>query len=116
MSQQSGVSQLVQHLQGLMSELTALEKLGLLSDTGKSLLLLCQKMTPTPSTAGSVANQATSGTSMSPQISGRGALENAWWNKYQEQLTRYGSLGQRNVNPKDMMLGTTRGWDDLGAL
>lgn len=57
MSQQQGASSLAQHLRGLTQELTELESLGLLNDTGTNLLSLCRKMTPTQSTVGSMVKE-----------------------------------------------------------
>lgn len=57
-----GSCELGQLTSELASRLTAMEKLGLLSDTGKSLMSLLQRMTATPFTAGSAVKKEDSGT------------------------------------------------------
>lgn len=53
MSQQPDVSEsLVELLRQLIKNLSGLEKLGLLSGSGKTLLSLCQEMIPSQSTGG----------------------------------------------------------------
>lgn len=109
MSQQSDVSSLVQHLQGLTQQLTELEKLSLLSDTGKNLLSLCRQMTTTPSTAGPAEKKDTSGTSTYHPHYGSAGYQSALQRRLWEEATRSPSLGQLALSQNSIKSPTTHG-------
>ena len=114
MSLQYGVSSLVQHLQGLTHQLTELEKLGLLSATGQSLLSLCRKMTRIQYMDGSAqkggpGNQPTSGTSTSRPPSGASGWGSDLWKQQLGSTIQSASLGQQNASQKDTLYSMTHG-------
>lgn len=101
-----GSCELDQLISELVSRLTGLEKLGLLSDTGKSLMLLLQRMA-TPSTDGSAESLVNSGTFTYLPRSEWLDAERDWWGATQVPTTQSASHGHTSL--PGTRVGTTRG-------
>ncbi len=86
-------------LSSLAMKLTELEKLGLLSATGKSLLLLCPQMTPTQSMPGVVEKKEGSGMSTYHPVYGPQELQQASQQQWQDCSMTFTSPGLKR--PRD---------------
>lgn len=111
-----GSCELGQLIAELTTRLTGLEKLGLLSGSGKSLKSLLTQVTDTPSTDGSALNQEDSGTFTYPRHSGYlGSVRDLWplWPERHITCQSHGptSLG---ATPAPMTRGSLLGITDAG--
>lgn len=88
-------------LSAVARKLTAMESLGLLSDSGTKLLSLCRKKTATPSTDGPAVSQEGSTTSTSPWRSDNAEWVENWPKQWPGEFTQPTSLGQSAPVPPD---------------